>query len=99
MQSGQGIYKTELQVIRALAERFLCVVVAVSGSDDTNGRAVLLHTVKGSSFGKLTESGEVFFDYDMAFFRVAGHHDVLCGVLFVGEDVMLDSLSLFNRRA
>ena len=40
----------------------------------------------------------MFLNYDVAFFRVSGHHDVLCGVLFVWENGKLDSLSLFYGR-
>ena len=80
----QRIRHAELQDAHGIPEDFLDILIRSGSRDDAELCAAHFHAVHGRCLGIFRKLRRSFFHERMSFDGVAGHHDILCDILFIG---------------
>ena len=80
---GKRIYHSQLKYADRIAEHFLHILERCGRCDDTDLFSALKNLVYRCGLGILAKLRRSLFNEGMTLFGIAGHHDILCYILFI----------------
>ena len=81
---GEGIGHTQLQDADSIAKDFFYILIGGGGGNNTDLCAAHLDPVQGGGLGIGGQQTGPLLNDGMTPFGIAGHHDVLADILFIG---------------